>query len=360
MVEITSLFLELGIILIIAAFAAYILRLFKQPQILAYVLVGVLIGPVFNFFSKSIIISMETIESTSIIGIAFLLFIVGLEMDLKALRNVTLVSSFGGLIQIISVALLGYIIALLLGFVNVEAAYLGLILAFSSTMVVLKLLSDKRELHTLHGRIAIGILLMQDMVAILALSVLTSVDGFNIIILGISLLKLLLMFGLAYLTSRYVFPYIFNFAARNQELLLITSLAVCFIFSLVFHFLGFSIAIGAFVAGITLGNLRYNYQIIGKVKSLKDFFALIFFVSLGMGLSVAAIKKLWLPIIVILFAVMILKPFIIMTICSMFKYTKRPSFLTANSLAQVGEFSLILAAQGFALKHISQDLFSLT
>jgi Kef-type K+ transport system membrane component KefB len=350
-----DIFIQLGLITIIAALAAFLLRLIKQPQILAYVIVGVLITPVFKLVTNTTIV-----ESMSTIGIAFLLFIVGMEMDLKKLKNVALVSSVGGAIQIALVFIFGYLIAIMLGFLSLEASYIGLMLAFSSTMVVMKLLSDKRELNTLHGRIVVGILLLQDMVAIFALSILTSIDGFAWSIFGVSVIKFISLFAIAYLLSRFVFPRYFRFAAKNEELLLISSIAVCFVFSLAFHFLGFSIAIGAFIAGVALGNLDYSYEIIGKIKSLRDFFALLFFVSLGMALSLSVLKDMWLQIIILLLAVMFLKPFVIMLICSLFKYTKKPSFLASLSLAQIGEFSLILAAQGLFLGHISSELFSLT
>jgi Kef-type K+ transport system membrane component KefB len=359
MVDVGIMFIELGIVVILAAVAAYILKLFKQPQILSYVLVGVLIGPVYQFFTKTTIVDAGFIESMSIIGIAFLLFIVGMEMDIKGLRSVALVSTLGGLIQVMLIFLVGYLAALTLGFISLEAAYIGLILAFSSTMVVMKLLSDRKELNTLHGRIVVGILLLQDIVAILALSILSSASDFSLSLLGIAVLKFLLLFAVAYLVSKYILTHIFRYAAKKTELLLITSLAVCFLFSLAFYFLGFSVAIGAFIAGVALGNLPYDLQIISKVKSLKDFFSLLFFVSLGMGLSLGVVKEFWLALIVLLALVMFLKPAIIMLICSLFKYTKKPAFLSANALAQVGEFSLILAAQGLALNHISADLFSL-
>ncbi|MBI2102325.1 cation:proton antiporter [Candidatus Woesearchaeota archaeon] len=347
-------FLQLGIIFIITAVTAYLLRLARQPQILAYVLVGILLTPIFK-----IITNTSIIDSISVIGIAFLLFIVGLEMDLKAVKNVALVSSLGGTIQIIILFVVGYVAALFLGYLGLEAAYLGLMIAFSSTMVVMKILSDRKELQTLHGRLAIGILLTNDVIAILVLSILSSINHFSFIVLGISLLKFISMFLIAYLASKYLFPSIFRFAAKNQELLLTSSLAVCFLFSIAFYKIGFSIAIGAFIAGVTLGNLTYSVEIAGKIKSLKDFFALLFFVSLGMGISTGMIKTLWLPILILLIIVILLKPVITMTICSLFRYTKKPAFLTANSLAQVGEFSLIIAAQGLALGHISQDLFSI-
>jgi Kef-type K+ transport system membrane component KefB len=349
-----NLFVDIGLVIIIAAALAYALRLLKQPQILAYVLTGVFLGPVFKLVTQTTII-----ETMSVVGIAFLLFIVGLEMDLKSLKNVATVSTFGGIIQVIIVFTLGYLVALLLGFLSLEASYIGLMIAFSSTMVVMKLLSDKRELNTLHGKIAIGFLLTQDIIAIFALSILTSINGFSPSVFGFALFKFASLFLVAYLASKYLFPIIFRFAAKYQELLLITSLGVCFIFSLAFHFLGFSIAIGAFVAGVALGNLEYNLEIIGKIKSLKDFFSLIFFVSLGMAISLSVIKNMIFELIVLLVVILVVKPVVIMMICSFFRYTKKPSFLTANSLAQVGEFSLILAAQGLLLGHISNELFSL-
>jgi Kef-type K+ transport system membrane component KefB len=359
-------FIQLGLIVMLAGGLAYLLRLIRQPQILAYVLTGVLIKPILNLIARftpipgfNVLIDQGLINSMSIFGIAFLLFIVGLEMDLKALKSVSLVSSIGGFIQISVLGFIGYISALFLGYVNIEVAYIGLIVAFSSTMVVMKILSDKKELNTLHGRITVGILLMEDIIAIFALIVLNSPE-FTFALIGIALLKFLFLFALAFLASKYLFPYIFSFAAKNQELLLITSLSVCFLFSLAFYYFGFSIIIGAFIAGVALGNLEYSFEIIGKMKSLKDFFSLLFFVSLGMGLSFAAITKNWIAIIVILSIVLIFKPLLIMTICSLFKYTKKPSFMVASSLAQIGEFSLIIVAQGLVIGHVSEELFSIT
>ena len=349
-----ELFIQLGLIIIVTGIAAYGLRLIRQPQILAYVLVGVLITPVFGLVTDT-----SLIQSMSTIGIAFLLFIVGMEIDLKKLKNVALVSTLGGGIQIAVLFTMGYLLALLLGFLSLEAAYIGLMLTFSSTMVVMKLLSDKHQLNTLHGRIVVGILLMDDIVAIFALSIFSSIDNFSPGLFGFAFLKFLSLFAAAYLCSKYIFPRVFRYAAKNQELLLLTSLSVCFIFSLAFHFINFSVAIGAFIAGVTLGSLEYNYDIIGKVKSLKDFFSLLFFVSLGMGLSIAVLSKFWLPLLAFICFVIFFKPILNMTVCSMFKYTKKPAFLSAISLSQLGEFSLIIATQGLLLKHISADLFSL-
>jgi len=349
-----DIFLHLGIVVIFSALAAYLLRIIKQPQILAYVLVGILITPVFGLITDT-----SVIQAMSIIGIAFLLFLVGLEIDLRRLKHVALVSTFGGAISVTLLFVFGYILALALGFLTLEAAYIGLMLAFSSTMVILKILSDKRTLNTLHGRIVIGILLLEDIVAIFAISILSSINDFSLSIFGIALIKFVALFAVAYFSSKYVFPYVFRFAARNQELLLISSLAVCFIFSLAFHYVGFSVAIGAFLAGLTLGSSEYSLEIIGKVKSLRDFFSLLFFVSLGMGLSLMVIKEMWYVILALTLFAILVKPFLIMTICSVFKYTKRPSFLSAISLSNIGEFSLIIATTGILFGHITQELFSM-
>ncbi len=351
---VSDMFLQLALVVSIAAFSAFFFRLIRQPQLLAYIIVGVLIGPVFN-----LVTDLTMIESMSTIGIAFLLFLVGLEIDIKKLKNVALVSTFGGTIQIAVLFLVAFLIALSLSFVSIEAIYIALMLAFSSTMIVMKFLSDRRELSTLHGRIIVGILLLEDVIAILALSVLTSINGFEASLLIVALLKFLSLFGLAYVCSKFLFPSIFKFSAKNPELLLITSLATCFLFSLIFQYLGFSIVIGAFVAGLTLGNLQYNVEIIARVKSLRDFFSLIFFVSLGMALTVASLKSYWLALIIYIIFLLVFKPLLIMTICSVFKFTRKPSFYTAIYLAQAGEFALIIASQGLYLGHIGQELFSM-
>jgi len=349
-----DLFIQLGIVIIITAIVSYLFRLIKQPLILAYILVGIIITPILG-----IVTDTSLIESMSMVGIAFLLFIVGIEIDLKKLKTVALVSTFGGGIQVALLFLFGYLIAYLLGFLHIEAAYIGIMLAFSSTMIAMKFLSDKKELNTLHGRLVIGILLLEDIIAIIILSVLSSASNFSFSVLGLVILKLISLFALAFLCSKFLFPRLFKFAAENPELLLVLSLSVCFIFSLAFYYLGLSLAIGAFLAGVTLGSLSYNYEIIAKVRSLRDFFALLFFVSLGMGLSLAVIQKLILPLIVLIFFVLFFKPILLMLIYSLFKYTKRPAFLSAVTLSQIGEFSLIIAAQGLLLGHINRDIFSL-
>ena len=377
-----NIFFDIGLIIIVATIVGYLAKLLKQPLIPAYILTGLIIGPILGLVEDSNIILM-----LSEIGIAFLLFVVGLELSLKKLKDVASIAVFGGLMQFILLFAFGFLIAMAFGLLTIEASYIALIVAFSSTMVVVKILSDKRELDTLHGRIIIGFLLMQDLIAIIALSVLTTLNDFSVSILIIALLKGVILLSVAVIASKFILPGLFRFAAKSQELLFLMALTTCFSFCIFANYIGqimvyvfrlpffnlvlldgvldllkpgFSIAIGAFIAGVSIANLPYNVEIIGKVKPLKDFFATIFFVSLGLELLLGEMRTILFPLIVFTLFVIIFKPLLTMVICSLFNYKKRVSFLTSISLAQVSEFSLIIVAQGLILGHISQGLFSLT
>src|SRR3989338_3851344 len=282
-----SMFFDIGFIVIISTLFAYIARLLKQPLILAYVLAGILLGPYLG-----VITDLNSIKSLSEIGIAFLLFIVGLEIDIKKLKDVGHVATVGGMLQMVIVFALAFAVTILIGMKSTEALYFGLIIAFSSTMVVVKLLSDKREVDTLHGRIIIGILLLQDIIAILVMSFLGQSSG-----ILISLIKGVAVFAVAFAAGKYVLPHMFRFAASSQELLFIASLGIAFLFSIVANYIGFSIAIGAFMAGIVLKS-PYNTEIVGKIKPLRDFFSVLFFVSLGMQLSIGSLNTILKPLLV--------------------------------------------------------------
>lgn len=351
---INVLFTEIGLMIIIATIGAYIAKLLKQPLIPAYIITGVIVGPVLGLITNT-----EIISALSEIGIAFLLFIVGLELSFKKLKYVGGVTTAGGILQFVSLFFIALLISqFFLGFSNLEATYIALALAFSSTMVVIKLLSDKKELDTLHGRIIIGLLLMQDIIAILALSLLTT-KTFSITTSVITLLGAISLLVLALLSGKYIFPVFFKFAARSQELLFLLAISVLFLFGMLFSFLHISIAIGAFVAGVALANLPYNVEIVSRVRSLRDFFAVLFFTSLGMQLVVGSLGKFIVPIIVFTLFIILVKPLVILFVTSFFRYTKKTSFLTAISLAQISEFSLIIAAQGMLLNHISQEIFTM-
>lgn len=351
----TEVFIQLGVMIVLATAGAFVARMLRQPMIPAYILVGILLGPVW-----ALVTNTELIKTMSLIGIAFLLFIVGLELSIKKIREIGSVVVIGGIAQVLLVFAVGFAAAMLLGFYRVEAAYLGLIMAFSSTMIVVKLLSDKKELDTLHGKITIGILLMQDVLAILALSLLSSLDAPGVALFGYSLLKAGGVFLLAFLCSKFLFPRVFRFGATSQELLFMMAVSVCFFFSLLIYYFNISIAIGAFIGGLSLANLPYNLEIISKVKSLKDFFSTLFFVSLGMSVVLAEIHKILVPLLFFTLVVILLKPLLVLVITRLFAYPLKVSFSTGISLAQVSEFSIIIASSGLLLGHLSSEIFTLT
>ena len=352
---------DLGIILLVATVLAFFAKFLKQPLVLSYVVAGILIGP--NVLR--LITNAEIMTILAELGIAFLLFIVGLELDIKRLRDVGKVSVGCGLGQIIVTFIFGFGLATLLGFSKIESTYLSFAFTISSTMIVVKLLSDKKELETLHGKIVLGTLLVQDIASILFLAMLPTIYNFSFSIATASLITGLGLISIALFSSRYILPPLVRYAAKSTELLFLFALSWCFLFSLfsysVFRYLlGFDVppfAIGAFLAGVSLASFPYNFEIVSRVKSLKDFFATIFFVSLGMQvpIEVGLISE------VIIFSLFVLVggAVIMFVITNLYGYGKRISFLTAIYLAQISEFSLIIGTQGVLLGHITMRIFSL-
>jgi len=349
------LLVDIGLIILFATILAFVSKLFRQPLILAYIVAGVVIGPIgLNLISEALII-----QSFSEIGIAFLLFIVGMEINFSKLKHVSIPATITGLINSAILFSTGFLIAHLLGFTKLEPFYFGIIIAFSSTMLVLKLLSDKEELDTLHGRVIIGVLLLEDLLAILAISMFSSPE-FTLNLLLLYLIKGVAILLIGLLIGKVFLPPIFKFAAKSQELLFLASISTCFGFSLFCYYLNFSIIIGAFIAGVAIGTLPYSTEIIWKIKPLKDFFLTLFFVSIGMLLTFTNFSSIIRPFLILLGIVLIAKPIILTLLVKSQGYTIRTSFLTGISLTQIGEFALIIISAGLVLGHISQEMFTLT
>jgi Kef-type K+ transport system membrane component KefB len=342
--------IEIGLIIIIASFFAFLIRMFRQPLIPAYIFTGILIGPLFF----NLIGDAHLIGSLSEIGVAFLIFTAGLEIKFRKLKEVGKVATVTGVLQMILLFGLGFFVAKLLGFSGIALAYIGIVVAFSSTMIVLTLLAEKKEINSLHGRIVIGILLIQDIAAIIVLAVLSSDLSFNSIL--IVLAKALAFAVFAFVLSKLINP-VFKNAAKSSEMLLLVSVSLLFLFIFGSFVSGLSLIIGAFFAGVTLANSDYKTEIQWKITPLREFFAIIFFVALGMQLMVIP-KEFLILLLVLLVLVVAVKPLVIMFIVRLMGYKKRTSFLTGNSLAQTSEFSLVILAIGFGLGHINQGLFS--
>lgn len=346
---------DIAVIIIAAGIIGFIAKSLKQPLIPAYIITGIILGPVFNIITDKSIISQ-----LSEIGIAFLLFIVGLELNVKKLRSIGSVASIGGLIHMGLLFIVSYISFIALGFSKMISMYVGIILMFSSTLVIVKLLSDKNELDTLHGRIVIGILLMQDIVAVIALSILNNLGNNSIGQIAIIFLKGILVFAIGLGAAKIIFSSAFKFAARNTEMLFLLSITMMFLFATIYELIGFSIVIGAFVAGLLLGNLPYNLEIIGRVEGIKDFFSVIFFVTIGLKLISVDLASLLLPLGIMLILTLIVLPIITLFVLGLFGYKKRPAFMISIILAQISEFGLIIAGIGLDKGHIPPEIFSLT
>ncbi len=350
---IDKIFFDISVLIIIATLLALLASFLRQPLILAYVIAGIIIGPVTGLVNNA-----DFVIRLSELGIAFLLFLIGLEMDLRKLKNIGVIAAITGTFQVLITATSGFFLLTAFKIPASQAIYLALALAFGSTMIVVKLLSDKQELDTLHGRITVGILLMQDVIAIFALAFVSNMSDFSPSLISFSLLKGIALFAVTFIAARYALPSLFKRIAKSQELLFLASITWCFTLAIFANYLGYSIAIGAFLAGISLASLKYSFEIISRVKSLRDFFATIFFVSLGMHVSVASSSQLIQGVLLSAF-MLIINPIAIIFIMSILGYNKKISFLSGIGITQVSEFSLILAALGLSLGHLSQQIMSI-
>ncbi len=349
--------IELGIIIGITVLIAFIMRLLKQPLIIGYILSGIIVGP----YLLNIATSTGTIGVFAHMGIALLLFIVGLNLNPKVIKDVGKVSLITGIGQVIFTSVVGFAICRLLDFSLITSIYIAIALTFSSTIIIMKLLSDKSAMGTLYGKISIGFLIVQDIIAMLILMVISSVpEGIQVgsliyrtITIGIGLLTAVFIFGI------YVLPKITKAIAKSQELLLLFSISWCFILSAIFYSLNFSMEIGALLAGITLSLSPYRYEISSKMRPLRDFFVILFFVLLGSQMVFTNMAKFIYPIIFLSVFILIGNPLIVMTLMGILGYTKRNSFMAGLTVAQISEFSLILIALGVKIGHLSNEILSI-
>lgn len=346
---------ELSIVVLIAAALGIIAKFFRQPIILAYLLTGIVIGSL----GALDLVNKEMFPAFSSLGIMFLLFLVGLEINYTSLRLVGKTSIIVGIGQIVFTAGVGYLIASAFGFLLIPALYIAIALTFSSTIIIVKLLSDRKDLNSLHGKIAVGFLLVQDFVAALMLIFLAGLQssgGQVVLQTALTVGKGVALFVLMIFLGRKILPAIFNYVARSQELLFLISLAWLFLVVAGAYKIGFSIEIAGFLAGLALANSSEHFQIASKIKPLRDFFLLIFFVILGSSVVISDFSGLISPIIIFSLFVLIGNPLIVLIIMGSMGYRRRTSFFAGITVAQISEFSLILAAMGLKIGHITQDI----
>jgi Kef-type K+ transport system membrane component KefB/voltage-gated potassium channel Kch len=345
---------DIGLCVIAATVLAFAAKLLRQPLILAYIGAGLIIGPPgFKWVHDG-----ESISQISDLGLAFLLFIVGLEIDLKHLIRSGKISAIVGTVQVVGCALLGWAAALALGYRGLPGVYLGVATAFSSTMIVVKLLSDKGELDTVAGRITLGVLLMQDVLAIVVLAVQPNISNPALMPLALSVVKGFALVAGTMLVSRFVLPLLFRSVAKTPEVLLIAAISWCFLVSYAAVKADFSIAMGALIAGVSMSTFPYSLDVIAKIRSLRDFFVTLFFVALGMQITVGSASMLMTAGVLSL--VVLAGRFLpVMPTLKVLRYGQRVGILTSLALAQVSEFSLVIVKLGKDLKHIDQDVVSI-
>jgi Kef-type K+ transport system membrane component KefB len=355
----SSVFLELAAILMLAGVIGVVALKLRQPLIIGYIFAGILVGPAaLNWVSGG-----SELKLLSSVGISVLLFVVGLKLDVGLIRSVGPVALATGLGQIVFTSLFGFLIALGLGYAAVPALYIAMCLTFSSTIIIVKLLSDKREIDSLHGRIAVGFLVVQDIAVILAMILLTSFNlegGGGIAGQAIRLLLVGSAFVLGTAaTMRWVMPPLLGRLAQNQELLVLFAVAWAVGLAALADVVGFSKEVGAFLGGVSIASTAYREAIASRLTGLRDFLLLFFFIDLGSGLNLSAAGLQLGPALVLSVFVLVGNPLIVVAIMGAMGYRRRTGLLAGLTVAQISVFSLILAALGLQLGQLGEGEVSL-
>jgi len=352
--------LQLGIVLGVAVAISWLAKKLKQPLVVGYILTGLLIS-----IGASQIININDLKTFIDLGVALLLFMVGLSLNPRIVSEVGWPSLATGLGQILFTMFFGYGIAILLGFSSVVALYLAIAFTFSSTVIIMRLLQERGDENTLYGRISIGFLIVQDIVAMMILIIVSlfsqvgnagsslneaislAIFSFGLIIIGV--------WVLAY----FIIPKIDSFFAKDTETLVLFSLAIAFCLAGLFQFFNFSMEMGALLAGIALASSPYQREIASRVKPLRDFFLIIFFIALGFKLLPSGGVIPLIPVFIFSLFILIGNPLIVLIIMRYLGYSLRTGFMAGLTVAQISEFSLILIALGVSLGHLNSSIMSM-
>lgn len=353
-------FAEMAVLLALTAAAGALALRLRQPVLIAYIIVGVLVGPA----ALGLVKTHDQIDLLAQIGVAVLLFLVGLKLDLGHVRHIGPVALATGLGQLGFTIFFGFLIILALGKGPMEALYVAVALTFSSTIIIVKLLSDKRELDTLHGRIAVGFLIVQDIAVVVAMMAMSALRGAGEADLWQVLASLMARVAAAalamFLLMRYILPRLVRIMARSQELLLIFAIAWGTGLAALGEAAGFSKEAGAFLAGFSLASTAYRDAIGARLTGIRDFLLLFFFIDLGAKLDFSTLgDEIW-PAVILSAFVLIGNPLIVMAIMGWMGYRKRTGFLAGLTVAQISEFSIVFVAMGISLGHVGMEALGLT
>ena len=353
-------FNEVAALLVLAALLGFVGTLLRQPLIVSFIAVGLVAGP----GVLDIVRSDEQIELLSELGIAVLLFLVGIKLDVKLIRSLGRTALVAGIVQIVVTTAVGYAVALALGLAALPALYVAVALTFSSTIIVVKLLSDRREIESLHGQVALGLLIVQDLVVVLAMIVLSAVGIGSGEASGNSALFRIVGGGAAvlafvFLFVRFIADPLTARLARAPELLICFAIAQTALFAAIGEAVGFGRELGGLLAGVSLASTQYREAISSRLAPVRDFLLLFFFIALGSRIELETLAAHAPVALVLSVFVLAGKPLIMLLIMAPMGFDKRTAFLAGVSIAQISEFSLILVAMGATLGHIGGDVLGL-
>jgi CPA2 family monovalent cation:H+ antiporter-2 len=357
---------DLLVVLVAAIAGGIFARWLRLPVILGYLAGGVAVGP----FGLGLVHDVETINSLANIGVILLLFAIGLDISLKELLSMGRIAVSGGIAQILLTMAAGFGLGVgrlvgLVGLSTTGAIFFGFIIALSSTMIVLKLLMERGELDTTHGRIMLGILLVQDLAVVPIMVAMQAVGGEsgNLLgALGLALAKAVGFIGLMLALGYWALPWLLNRVAgqRSRELFLLTVILVCLAAAFGTYYFGLSAAFGAFAAGLLISQSGFARQAFADIMPLRDAFAALFFVSLGMLADLKFIGDNIVTIGIVVAVIMGVKFIIVTAITRMFGYSHKTVLMAGTGLIQIGEFSFILVLMGYQEGIFPQEIYNLT
>lgn len=349
---------EVVIILALSVVLILIFQKLKLPTILGFLIAGMVVGP----YGLSLVNASEEVELLAEIGVIFLLFVIGIEFSLKGLMAIKKTVLLGGAVQVGGTILLTAAIANAFGLAWNQAIFLGFLISLSSTAIVLKLLQSKGELNTPSGRIAIGILIFQDVIVVpmmLMAPLLSNQSGDVTGELLLMLVKVIAVLAIVVLMSRYLVPRILEMVVktRNQELFILTIIVLCFATAWLTSAAGLSLALGAFFAGLIISESDYSYQATANILPFREIFISFFFVSIGMLLNIQFFFKYIHWVILLTLAVIVLKSLVVSIAAFILRYDSKTILISAFTLFQVGEFAFILSSAGLEHKLITEELY---
>lgn len=354
----SEIFVDISIILGIAIGIAFLVQLLRQPMIVAYIITGIVCGPLFLNLINS---NWEFFNTFAEFGVILLLFLVGLNLNLSFLKKIGKVAFVTGVGQVIFTSIIGFFILISLGFSNTSSAYLAISITFSSTIIIMKLLSDKRELRSLYGRYTMGLMLVQDIIAIGIMIVLPTLESGESFVITFSWIftKILLVLFTVYLLNKFILPYVLERAVKSSEFLLIFTLAWCFAIAGFGEWAGISLEVGAIIAGISLGSSIYQTEISSRIKPLRDFFIALFFIILGSEMTLTGFESSIITSIILSLFVLVGNPFILYVLYRRMKFTRRNSFLAGLTAAQVSEFGFVLLFVAQKMGYVDNQIISI-